>query len=72
MLVISGHLNRRIRSEALFLLSFRSSAPSHQIGFGAGRGDDGSNDGTQFHIKAFDFRPLFIEELGWDTLREVP
>ena len=23
-------------------------------------------------LKAFDFRTLFIEELGWDTLREAP
>ncbi len=23
-------------------------------------------------LKAFDFKTLFIEELGWDTLREAP
>src|SRR5712692_11644669 len=26
----------------------------------------------QQYLKAFDFRTLFIEELGWDTLRETP
>ena len=26
----------------------------------------------QQYLKAFDFRTLFIEELGWDTLREAP
>ena len=41
-----------------------------KFGFSAGRGDNGSGDGTQFHIKGFYFKTLFIEELGWDTLRE--
>jgi hypothetical protein len=26
----------------------------------------------QQYLKAFDFRTLFIEELGWDNLREAP